>query len=233
MVDTPQWLLKKRKQLPSPDIRQYHVALLLAVLLSGLGYYSLSGTIVRSHPAVNLVLSIVMISVGSGVGIAACCDSFINGLAFHIDQVFLNSFLINIGVTIGPLFAGFLLDYCTNGGCKPILKFLVLEEAAVVFVYILVVLSQYLFSKWNRRAVSNIQDQRSPVELEKKVVPVHRAVDSNEIFVYGSTLKHVCWWKRTLNVRFSYVQWLESGWSKDNFESKSLPENIEESYEQL
>eukprot|EP00483_Globobulimina_turgida_P010138 UN10157 len=37
--------------------------------------------------------------------------------------------------------------------------------------------------------------------------------DSNRAYIYGTDLRHLCWWKRGLNVRFPYIQWMENGWS--------------------
>ena len=118
LVERPSWLAKKKKLLPSPDISQHHIILAIGLAVSSVGYLILSGDkyerFVTNSAGVDLVLGLVLISIGSSFTIISCVDSFINGLLLNINQTQLTYIGINIAVLIGPLIGGLCLDLSNN-----------------------------------------------------------------------------------------------------------------------
>ena len=145
LVVQPSWLSKKKKLLPSPDISQHDLILLFGLGITSLGYLVLSGgkyeTFVTNSNGVDLVLGLVLISIGSAFIIISCCDSFINGLSLlNINQTQLIYIIINISILFAPLIGGFALDLSQNN--LPIISkwysFMIFIHFAIYLLFIII-----------------------------------------------------------------------------------------------
>ena len=276
LVEKPSWLVKKKRLLPSPDISQHHILLLLGLCLMSSGYLVLSGggnydgQIVTRTNGIDLVLGLVLISIGSALCIVSNIDSFINGIVSNLNQTQITYVVINISILIGPLTGGLMLDLAGN-------EFTILSKYWSYAVTLhFVIYSIFLLIRYFVKCIGHCakrkklerqqKEQREKsllhrqeciaINMEKpsgqKIVcsdsvlsaaligneSVSSSSDSDDLivgkrkqkkakqqiaekaYIYGTDLRHLCWWKRGVNVRFPYAQWMESGWTLSSTKHK-------------
>ena len=234
--------------MPSPDISQHHIVMILGMTLNASGYICLSGgskvipPLLGSSDGVHLLLGLVLISCGSAAVIASVIDSFINGVNLSINQTKLSFVALNVSILMGPVIGGLGLDLVENDA--PVLfEYIGLVMAGNLAIYLLSLTVQYLWRcgvrlGCGKKEESTVEDNAVDIEsgnvngselsingvgsvngfglkqrVNSKVKKQGMDNMGQRVYIYGTDLRHLCWWKRGLNVRFPYVQWMESGWS--------------------
>ena len=169
-------MAKRKRLLPSPDISQHEIAMLLGMALNAAGYLCLSGgsklvprlMIMDSSNGIHLLIGLVLISCGSAAVIASVMDSFLNGLSLSVNQTEIAFVAINISVLIGPLFGGLGLDLVDNAA-PALFEIIGLSMAGHLALYLLAMTTKYLWRGCVRLGCAKVAESTAEQERVKSV----------------------------------------------------------------
>ena len=184
LVERPTWLTKKKKLLPSPGIDQHHIMMLFGLITSSAGFVLISGRgkiITWNSEGGSLVAGLIIVSVGCALAIVSICDSFVNGLALHTNQVYLMYLAVNMGIIVGPIVGGISLDMANND--FTLISWVFGIVLALHFVIYLIYQISKSLKRWIKKAIEKKREEKEKTIKRKQEI-------ANNSFIIANHRKH-------------------------------------------